>query len=1368
MITRIKERKTELGIGSLISCFIRYLTLSIVKPGKIYERLRKCLVYAVLPIIFLILLFSFSCVTWAVGNYGVNLSCEAYQTTINPFFASGYGGRASDGYDGECTWYAWGRAKEKLGVSLPCRGNANDWTKEAANARYLTGTVAKANSIMVEHYSGTGHVFFVERVANGYAYVTEGNWLGYYHEDAINLSTKRRDAWPTNPMGYIDYIYLQSDAQSPSVTFAPWSNDNYTFVGETNAAIGQELNVTGGICTETGMYLYDANGNYLSKVSQSEYYYRVFFKINEEMHYTLNPGTTYKYKFYAILNGTTYWSDIQSFTTGGTPTSTVSFSNWENGNYTFVGTTNAAVGQEITFTSGSCTETGMVLYNNSGTQLASVSQGEYYYRIYFNINDEMHYTLSPNTTYKYKFYAVVNGKKYWSSMQSFTTNGLTVTFLPWSNDNYTYIGETDAGIGQEINLSGGNCTVTGMHLYDSSGNFLAQAEQNEYYYRIYFKINDECHYTLRPGLQYKYRFYAVVDGSTYWSDIQSFRTIGKSETFVITYDANGGYNAPAEQSFSMSASTINLSSNVPARDGYSFLGWAENNSSTSAQFQAGASYGGRENVTLYAVWGPETTAEIYWQDMCCYAFKKSAYVSGNVVSSQSGLFSEVNFKIWDINGTLIAEKTEAVSGTRQSLPIWYEIYSETGIQLQHNTQYTYQFTTVFEGKSFESPVMDFTTENAEERHFGIDVSQAQGNIDWDTVSQYIDFAIIRCGYGGNFTSNDDTKWASNIAACERLGIPYGVFIYSYAENDAEALDEAEHVIRLLSGYQPSLPVYYDLEDAGTVGTLSNEQIANQITIFTNRVRKAGFDVGVYANANWWNNRLSGMEISHNCRWFAAWSGSYASQGSNYAIWQFTSDGHIPGINGRVDLNYSHTYTFGTIDSTEVDKIRIDADIFPDEYFRSYITENYDQDEDGFLSENEISSVTFIDVSNRGIMSVEGIEVFSNLVELYCRRNSLSSLDVSQNLALEKLECDTNQITMLDISHNYALTRLSCSNNQLTSLDISNCFALKDLYCQSNQLTDLDVSQNTYLSSLYCDKNQLSSLDVSQNIYLSSLYCNRNQLSSLDVSKNTALYILDCSSNQLTNLGLSQVSQQKLAQLHCISNQLTSLNVSHYTKLKWITCDSNQLTSLDVSQNINLEDLSCSNNQLTSLNTRKNSALKRLYCSNNQLTSLDLNKNTALVTLYCNNNMLSISSNPYDITNLPGSFDITKASGWQGGFVNGNVLTATDITVTYDYDCGNGFTAAFTLEASDPVELTVFVLPSSVQYIEEEAFTGIIADKVVIPATCRSIGSRAFANCPNLKIISFESEGGNIEVASDFLENSGSPVIDTPEGYIIWK
>lgn len=86
---------------------------------------------------------------------------------------------------------------------------------------------------------------------------------------------------------------------------------------------------------------------------------------------------------------------------------------------------------------------------------------------------------------------------------------------------------------------------------------------------------------------------------------------------------------------------------------------------------------------------------------------------------------------------------------------------------------------------------------------GIDVSQYQGVIDWDTTAQYIDFAIIRCGRGSDLTAQDDTKWAVNTAACERLGIPYGVYLYSLAQTDEEARSEAAHALRLLDGQAPA-------------------------------------------------------------------------------------------------------------------------------------------------------------------------------------------------------------------------------------------------------------------------------------------------------------------------------------------------------------------------------------------------------------------------------------------------------------------------------------------------------------------------------------------------------------------------------------
>ena len=124
---------------------------------------------------------------------------------------------------------------------------------------------------------------------------------------------------------------------------------------------------------------------------------------------------------------------------------------------------------------------------------------------------------------------------------------------------------------------------------------------------------------------------------------------------------------------------------------------------------------------------------------------------------------------------------------------------------------------------------------------------------------------------------------------------------------------------------------------------------------------------------------------------------------------------------------------------------------------------------------KIAAITELDVSgtygNRGTLtSLQGIEYFESLTELYCLSNQLTSLDVSANTALTELWCGYNQLTSLDVSANTALTTLWCYYNQLESLDVSANTALRVLECDYNQLTSLDVSANTALTFLECEDN----------------------------------------------------------------------------------------------------------------------------------------------------------------------------------------------------------------------------------------------------------------------------------------------------------
>lgn len=179
----------------------------------------------------------------------------------------------------------------------------------------------------------------------------------------------------------------------------------------------------------------------------------------------------------------------------------------------------------------------------------------------------------------------------------------------------------------------------------------------------------------------------------------------------------------------------------------------------------------------------------------------------------------------------------------------------------------------------------------------IDVSEHQGTINWDAVKGHIDGAILRCGYGDNIASQDDKQWKRNADECTRLGIPFGVYIYSYATSDAQARSEAEHVLRLVNGYKLSYPIYLDLEQTGTeTGAI---QRAN---IFGDIIENAGYFCGVYANTNWWTNYLVGLE--RFVKWVAQYNSVCTYQGT-YDIWQYTSGGSVPGISGNVDMNHCY-------------------------------------------------------------------------------------------------------------------------------------------------------------------------------------------------------------------------------------------------------------------------------------------------------------------------------------------------------------------------------------------------------------------------------------------------------------------------------
>ena len=427
---------------------------------------------------------------------------------------------------------------------------------------------------------------------------------------------------------------------------------------------------------------------------------------------------------------------------------------------------------------------------------------------------------------------------------------------------------------------------------------------------------------------------------------------------------------------------------------------------------------------------------------------------------------------------------------------------------------------------------------------------------------------------------------------------------------------------------------------------------------------------------------------------------YVMEGYEFVGWAPVSDvgpddPHIIPDGGEYTAD-SETRLYAIWKKVPAIAIDIDRTNFPDDSFRSYVSANLDQNGDGELSKSEIAAVTQINVSGSynapgTIQSLEGIQFFSRLQQLYCNYNRLMSLDLSGNTALRNLNCYGNQLTSLNLSNNTALTSLQCSRNQLTNLDVSHSNALSFLECGNNQLTSLNISQNEALKTLSCNDNQLLALDISAcprlveliertqptisgsyvmfsgnagrfsfdlNVVLTPALsfgpgiaidenafpdpAFRDYVKAFDLDENGELADVECKAVTGINVvgnprqpgtitsfeGIQLFSA--LTSLQCAYNQLTSLDVSQNTALTSLYCVGNHLTSLDLSQNTALTELQIEGNQFTDIDLSSNPALTFLGCANNQLTALDLSKNASLKTLYCGRNPLTgldLSHNP---------------------------------------------------------------------------------------------------------------------------------------------
>lgn len=300
----------------------------------------------------------------------------------------------------------------------------------------------------------------------------------------------------------------------------------------------------------------------------------------------------------------------------------------------------------------------------------------------------------------------------------------------------------------------------------------------------------------------------------------------------------------------------------------------------------------------------------------------------------------------------------------------------------------------------------------------------------------------------------------------------------------------------------------------------------------------------------------------------------------------------------------------------------DLTYVPDDNFeQTLIDQGYDSGPlDDYVLTANIEVITSLDVSDKGIQDLTGIEDFTSLGFLNCSMNLLTELNLNTNTQLYRLEAFNNQLTSIDITQNTALTFLYISNNQLTTIDLSNLSALKNLLISDNLLPSIDVTQNIALEQIFIYNNSLTDLNVTQNIHLDELACQNNLLTTIDVTQNTQMTSFTCSDNLLTAMNVT--NNTLLEHFVCDNNEISTIDVSQNTVLTTFFCSFNQLTSLDVSQNTQLNSLSFQNNEIQTIDLTNNTLLRTLWSGYTLLEQLDLSQNSSLTTFSSTNSLLT--------------------------------------------------------------------------------------------------------------------------------------------------
>lgn len=301
--------------------------------------------------------------------------------------------------------------------------------------------------------------------------------------------------------------------------------------------------------------------------------------------------------------------------------------------------------------------------------------------------------------------------------------------------------------------------------------------------------------------------------------------------------------------------------------------------------------------------------------------------------------------------------------------------------------------------------------------------------------------------------------------------------------------------------------------------------------------------------------------------------------SSFQFTSFSQTINIPDANFKARLLTSGNTAFDTAGTNYSNK----ADI----------------NNDGEIQLSEAALVTGLDLRNyqspNKITSLEGIQYFTNL---------------------KNLKCSGNEISTLNLSMLSSLTGINCSNNQITDLNVSGLSQLKELSCSANNLSTLNTSGLTSLETLFCHGNSLNSINFANTPALRNLNISENSFTILNITALPNLEVLACSNNEISQLTMSNPSS--LREIVAAGNSLNAINLGGLNNLTYLNLDSNSLSAIDLNPLSKLTSLEINYNPLTEINLNNNSLLRTLDVANTQISTIDCS-HTIVDQLICNNN-----------------------------------------------------------------------------------------------------------------------------------------------------